>query len=208
MRYRLLLWDFDGTLVDTLADSVHTYNRLTQKYGFRIIEDIQAAQGLSTLAFLKEYGISLARFPAFRREYLASMRQNMESTRLFRGLAEVLHTTHRQGIRHGILSSNQKDNIVACLRANTVADLFEFTVSYVRILGKARAIRRVVAARVSAAGELLYIGDEARDIEATRQAGVDVAAVTWGFHSEQVLLAASPTYLIREPVELLDVVSG
>jgi phosphoglycolate phosphatase len=206
MRYRLLLWDFDGTLADTLADSVRTYNGLAGKYGFRLIEDVPAAQRLSTWAFVREYGVSLTRFPAFKREYLALLHQHMASTRLFPGLAEMLRSSHREGIRHGILSSNRKENILACLRANQVAELFEFTVSYVRLLGKARAIRRIAATRVQVAGELLCVGDECRDVEAARQAGVDVAAVTWGFHNEQVLIEGSPTYLIRQPSELLDLV--
>jgi phosphoglycolate phosphatase len=77
-------------------------------------------------------------------------------------------------------------------------------VGYTRLFGKARAIRRILKADAMKASELLYVGDETRDIEASRRAGVDVAAVTWGFHAEEVLSGYSPTYLIREAEEIVE----
>jgi phosphoglycolate phosphatase len=203
MRYQLLLWDFDGTLADTLDLSVCLYNRLAAKYGFRPIEDPQAVRSLTTLQFLKVHRISLSKLPVFRREFLALQQAQIETLRLFAGLPELLRAIGQKGVLLGVLSSNAEVNIRACLRANGVENLFRFIMSYPRILGKARAIRRVLQAHAIHPGTLLYIGDEARDIQAARKAGVDIAAVTWGFHSPEVLAGCSPTYQITDPEEIL-----
>ena len=203
MRYQLLLWDFDGTLADTLELSVHLYNELAAKYGFRPVEDPQAARSLTTLSFLRAHRIALAKLPALRREFLSLQKAQMEKVRLFNGLPDVLHTIGEKGIPLSVLSSNAEANIRICLRANEVEDLFRFIVSYPVILGKARGIRRVLRAQALDRAKVLYVGDEARDIEAAHKAGVDIAAVTWGFHRPEILAGCSPTYQITHPEELL-----
>jgi phosphoglycolate phosphatase len=203
MRYEMLLWDFDGTLADTLGMSVRLYNELAGRHGFRPIDDPQAVRRLSTLAFLRAHGISLARLPAFRREFLARQRAVIHAIRLFPDLPETLRAIHGRGVRLGVLSSNDRDNILACLDGSGVANLFDFVVGYVRLLGKARALRRVLKDRGLGAAELLYVGDEVRDVEAARRAGVDVAAVTWGYHERDVLAGVSPTHLVTRPGDIL-----
>ena len=51
---------------------------------------------------------------------------------------------------------------------------------------------------------MIYVGDEVRDIEAARKAGVAAAAVTWGFHAETLLTANHPDHLITEPRQLVE----
>ena len=51
------------------------------------------------------------------------------------------------------------------------------------------------------------VGDEVRDVEAAQKAGVDVAAVTWGFQSSEALADLAPTYLIHHPMDLLGLVA-
>ena len=50
--------------------------------------------------------------------------------------------------------------------------------------------------------EMIYIGDETRDIQAAKKAGIRSAAVTWGYNSRKALEAQSPDYLIHSPQEL------
>jgi phosphoglycolate phosphatase len=192
--------------VDTVRRTLHTFNKLAERYGFRPVENAVAARTLTTLDFLKEHKIPLSKLPAVIREFRLTQRGQMEAVRLFPGLLDTLQAIHQKGCHLGVLSSNAKENILACLRANRGADLFDFVVGYTRLFGKARAIRRILKTKVMKPDELLYVGDETRDIEAARTAGVDVAAVTWGFHAEEVLAGNSPTYLIREAAEIVALV--
>jgi phosphoglycolate phosphatase len=205
MRYQLLLWDFDGTLADTLASSLELYNELAVRHGFRTVTDPEAARGLGPLEFLRGHGIPLTKVPALVQEMRAAHRARMATTRLFPGLPPVLEALRRSGRRLGILSSNSRDNILACLRANRAEGLFDPVVGYSRLLGKARPIRRLLRAARLTVRDVLYVGDEVRDIEAARQAGVAVAAVTWGFNAKGLLARHEPDHLIEHPEELLRV---
>jgi phosphoglycolate phosphatase len=148
-------------------------------------------------------GVPLARLPFLVREILATQRGRMAGTRLFPGLAGVLQAVRQAGCRLGVLSSHAADNIQACLRGNGVEGLFDAVVGYRRLFGKARAIRRFVRDRGVARAEVLYVGDEVRDIEAARKAGVAVAAVTWGFNTKELLARHGPDYLVERPEHIL-----
>lgn len=201
MRYRLIVWDFDGTLADTLALSVETFNALASRHGFRPLDDLAAARGLNTRAFFRQYRIPLWKLPMLGAEYRVAVGGRMASVRLFAGLAELVRDLHSAGRRLGVLSSNAAENVRACLRANGVGDAFDFVVGYPRLFGKATAIRRLLRREGVGPREFLYVGDEVRDVEAARKAGVDVAAVAWGYHTAELLAGHAPTYLWASPDE-------
>jgi phosphoglycolate phosphatase len=203
MRYRLFLWDFDGTLADTLASSLHLYNDLAVRHGFHPVADPEGVRGLTPFEFLRRHDIPLAKVPVLIREMRAAHRGRMAGTRLFPGLRPVLEAIGGAGRRMGILSSNGRENILTCLRANQAEGMFDPVVGYSRLLGKARPIRRVLRAAGLAGRQVVYVGDEVRDIEAARQAGVAVAAVTWGFNARDLLARHAPDHLIDAPEQLL-----
>ena len=208
MRYDFVLWDFDGTLADTFAVMVGAYNALAHPRGFRPVDDPQAARRLAPLALLRGLGIPLSRLPAVVAEVLASVRREMPNIPLFPGVAGVLEALRRSGPRMAVLSSNSRENVLACLRANGAHDYFEDVVGYRRIFGKGRAIRRMMRARGVSGGKVVYVGDEVRDVAAARQAGVEIAAVTWGYNTREILAAQQPDYLADSPDELLTLLDG
>src|SRR5271167_3794975 len=136
MRYRMIVWDFDGTLANTMALALATYNDLAARHGFKQVDDPAAVRGMGTRAFLKQHGISLVRLPLLVKEYLAATRSRMDEVRLFDGLPEILARINASGCRQGVLSSNSAGNIRRCLRANGVEDVFDFVVGYPRLFGK------------------------------------------------------------------------
>ena len=75
-------------------------------------------------------------------------------------------------------------------------------------VGRFEALRRVLRTERLDRSAVLYVGDEVRDVEAARKAGVAVAAVTWGFHAEPILRASDPDHVVTEPRQLLELLSG
>ena len=207
MRYRLIVWDFDGTLADTMALALTTYNALAARHGFRPLDDPAAVRGMGTRLFLKQHGISLFRLPFLLKEYLTATRSHMEKIRLSDGLSDLLRTLQVRGYRQGVLSSNSSENVRTCLRVNGVEDVFDFVVGYSRLFGKGRAIRKLLKTERLEPAKFLYVGDETRDVEGARQAGVDMAAVSWGFHTLEQLSQESPTYLWSSPSDVLTALS-
>jgi phosphoglycolate phosphatase len=205
MRYDLIVWDFDGTLADSFDLAVSVYNDLALRHGLRPIESPASLRGMTTRAFLRQHNIPLLHLPRLLKEHQAAARDRMGSVRLFDGVPDLLSRLREGGSRLGILSSNAAENIRACLAANGVEGLFEFVVGYPRLFGKGVVIRRLLRRERLAPARLLYVGDEVRDVRAARRAGVDSAAVSWGFQDRDLLASLSPTYLWSEPGEALAV---
>src|SRR5437016_3804357 len=90
MRPRLIVWDFDGTLADSLPTAVGIFNRLAVEMGHKPIEDVAAARSMTTRQFLKQHGISLWRLPRLVRKYHAAASEEADRVRLAAGLADVL----------------------------------------------------------------------------------------------------------------------
>src|SRR5262245_1501707 len=199
MPFKLIVWDFDGTIVDSLAASVGIFNRLASELGHRPVEDLTAARALTTRQFLRHHGVSLWRLPRLVRRFKAAAAEEADKLRLFPGLPAAFAELHAGGTRLGILSSNNEETIRRCLRASAVEEFFAFVVGYPKLFGKGKALKRIVRADRPQKSDVLYIGDEVRDVEAARKAGVASAAVTWGYHAEPLLRANRPDHVVCEP---------
>jgi phosphoglycolate phosphatase len=202
MPYQLLVWDFDGTLADTMALAVETYNTLAAKHGYLPIGAISSEREMGALTFLRTHGIPLLRVPWLVKEYLSATSSRMQDVRLFDGLPDLLRRLKERGYRMGVLSSNSAENIQSCLRGNDALGIFEFVVGYPRLFGKAVAINRLIKKERIDRRCVLYIGDEVRDMEAARKAGVDCAAVGWGFNSRDVLAEHAPRFFWSSPADV------
>ena len=201
---QIVLWDFDGTLADTLSNSVSIYNDLATHHGFRTISDPSALRDLKTSEIMQVLGIPVWKLPGFARRFMARQKSVMQNVQLFPGIEHVLRTLRNSGVALGIVSSNSDESIRLCLRANNVEHYFDMIVGYARLLGKHLALRKMMSQRSVHPRQILYIGDEVRDIEAATSESVEVAAVTWGWHSSSLLSRQRPTYLINEPSEILE----
>jgi phosphoglycolate phosphatase len=208
MAYRLAVFDFDGTLADSIAHAVAIFQRLGPSLGLKPFDDVAAARAMPARQLMKKLGVSYFRLPRLMRAFQAAAAEGAENLQLQPGIIEMLTTLHERGIRLGILSSNREDNIRACLRTNGVEHFFEFIFGYPKLFGKARALRRILKAEKIPREEVIYIGDELRDLEAARKAKIDCAAVSWGWHVPEMLEEAGPTAMIRTPADLLTLVPG
>jgi phosphoglycolate phosphatase len=142
------------------------------------------------------------------RRYRAEAAAEADRLKMVPGLAAALAGLHAAGVRLGVLSSNHEDNIRRCLRANAVEEFFSFVVGYPKLFGKGKALRRIVRAERVGRAEVLYVGDEVRDVEAARKAGVAAAAVTWGFHAEALLRGSRPDHVVGDPTAILELVAA
>jgi phosphoglycolate phosphatase len=206
MSYRMVLWDFDGTLADTWACGLDVYKAIASRHGFHQVADAEAARRMTTLQFLRHHGIPLLRLRRVIREWQIAMRGGMESVALFPGVVEALKALQERGCILGILSSNSCDNIRTCLRARGIEGLFEVIDAGRGLFGKARGIRRIVRRQGLSRGEVLYVGYETRDVEAAREADVDSAAVGWGLHPLEILARSAPTHLVERAEQILHLV--
>ena len=206
MNYRLVVFDFDGTLADSVMSAVQIFQEIGPGLGLKPMADLNAARYMPTRKVLKAVGATFWKMPKLIRAFQAKAAEHAPHLKLHPGVADALTALHATGTRLGILSSNQEANIRTCLAANGVEHLFGFVVGQPQLFGKARAIRKIRKREKVQRAEFVYVGDESRDLDAAKKAGVSVAAVSWGFHAPELLASMNPTYMLAHPGELLRLV--
>ena len=76
------------------------------------------------------------------------------------------------------------------------------------LFGKERVLRQIIRKNQLNPAQVIYVGDETRDVEAARKTAIRVIAVGWGFNTSQALARHQPDFLIQRPGELVEVVAG
>jgi len=82
-------------------------------------------------------------------------------------------------------------------------DYFDFIYSDGSLFGKGKILKRVLKKYEFFKRNVVYVGDEVRDIDAAREAGIKIVSVSWGFNSKEVLGSNKPNYIVDTPAELL-----
>lgn len=208
MPYRTIIFDFDGTLADTLEESRRIYNLLAADYGLREVtaEELPGLRHFSLLELLDHLGIPKRRVPALLSRGTSMMRGNITRLPLIPGIGEILPTMRARAKSFGVLTSNAEANVDLFLKAHGLREHFDFISSTSKLTGKSTHLRAIRKTFSLDAGEMLYVGDEIRDIKAAKKAGIAMAAVTWGFNSAESLHAESPEHLVSNPEDLLQLV--
>ena len=210
MIYRTLVFDFDGTIADTLGETRRIFNQLAPEYGIRQVEEheLDHLRHLSLKQLLTHLDIPKRRVPALISRGTGLMRGNITRLRMIEGMSEVLVELRRHVDSFGILTSNATANVDLFLQTHGLREQFDFISSTSKLTGKAKhlkAIRKTFSLRPE---QMLYVGDELRDVKASQKAGIPIAAVTWGFNSRESLAAESPDYLFDHPAEFLRLLAG
>ena len=200
----LHLFDFDGTLADTRSIAHQILNEMSREFGFRELplDQLEEARRMNTREFINHLGISKWRVPSVARRGLQLLHERIHLVEPVKGIPEVLTTLHNRGERLAILTSNNQKNVEAFLGRHGL-HYFEFVSCSSKLFGKGREIRRILRREKLAPSEVLYIGDETRDIEAAKETGLCMTAVTWGYNSPEALALLEPAYMISSPSELL-----
>ncbi len=205
---RMVIFDFDGTIADSFSIGLRIGNQLAHEFGFKPItlETIDRWQHLSSKEILREIGVPFYRLPKIIRRFKADMNREIPALKPFDGIETTLRTLRSQGCRLGILSSNSEENVRSFLANQGMAHLFEFIISCPRLMGKDKALKRILRKQNIHPETVLYVGDETRDIDAARRSHVRSAAVSWGFNSLQALAQHHPDFILTEPADLNKIV--
>lgn len=202
---KLIVFDFDGTIADTLGTLLRISNRLAPEFGYSQIDDEQLAnlKYLSSWEIIKLSKVALWKLPFLFRRVKAEFPREVANVQLFPGVKELLTTLKLKGYRLGIVSSNAEANIRSLLRQNQIEQLFEFVTS-ASTFGKGRAIERMMRQCHCLRADTIYIGDEIRDIQAARSISIRIVAVGWGFNAPTALMDRQPDLFITKPQALVN----
>ncbi len=207
MQFKLLLFDFDGTIADTLHHAHAILNVLAEEYGFNSLpkSELERAKGMSAGQLIRFLRIPKRKIPILLGKGKKMLRANLNEIPVCNGMDAMLKQLHEEGWRMGILTSNSVENVEAFLKDKDL-DYFEFVSSVGGISGKHKYMRAILRTFSLRPESMLYVGDETRDVKASKKVRVPVAACCWGFNNEVALSAFKPEFLVKDPVELIDVV--
>ena len=152
--------------------------------------------------FFKSLKISNLKLFYFLFKYQRKLVKEISNTKTFDGLPEVLDELKRSGLKMGVCTSNSKKNVKLFLE-NCNLDVFDFVYSSLDYFRKDRILKKAIKKFKLEKSKVIYVGDEVRDITASRKAGIRVASVTWGYNLESVLSQNNPDYIINQPKDLL-----
>lgn len=207
MTKKVIIFDFDGTLADTLDALVSITNHLALEFGYRSTtpEEIPKLRNLSSREIVRLSGVSIFKLPFLLRRIRDNLHGKIQGLNLIPGIKEALIQLKKEGNCLGILTSNSEENVRVFLEKHGIQDLFSFVYSENSLFSKDRSIRKLMKKNHLRPEEIIYVGDETRDIDAAKKIHVKVIAVTWGFNSRQVLAQYKPDFLIHQPSELIEV---
>lgn len=201
--FKLIIFDFDGTLADTFPSFVRVFDRAADRYGFKRLDRERQGdlRGLDARQIMAHHDIPLWKVPAIARFMRLSMGDDIANIKLFAGIGQALRDLHAQGVVLTVVTSNSPGNVRAVLGPELLA-LFTHVECGASLFGKAAKVRKVLAATGVARQHAMLIGDEIRDAKAAADAGVEFGAVAWGFNHVDALIARHPRHVFRQVAEL------
>lgn len=192
MPYSLVIFDLDGTLVDSFPWFLRTINDVADRFGFRRVRDdeVEALRHAGTREILARLEVPLWKLPMIARHMRRLKSEQASGIALFDGVDTMLRELAGAGLRLALVSSDSEAN--ARVKLGAAAALFAHVDCSAPIFGKPAKFRRILKRAGVAPTQAIAIGDETRDIEAARAAGIACGAVTWGYAAPGALRALRP----------------
>lgn len=205
---RTIIFDFDGTIADTLDAVVKIVNKHSEHFGYKKVtkQDIPYLQGKKPKEILSYLGISIFKLPIWIKKIHSEINKeitNMVPTVNISPLLSELYNDERFHL--GILTSNTQENVEQFLYKNDL-DFFDFIRTGKSVFGKSHLINKIIKQRKVNKSEIFYVCDEVRDIEAARKSGIKSVAVIWGYNTKDALQKEDPDFLVNSPDELRDII--
>lgn len=216
MRYRLCIFDLDGTLADTVASIAYSANLTLEKLGYpkQPVDKFRyfAGDGVEELTrrCLAEAGdVQGEHYEEFLEIYRKQLSDHcMHQVKPFEGICGLLEALGQKGVMRAVLSNKPHRQAVEVIKSLFGDKTFEF------VLGQQEGIPRKPnpTGALQLAGmaevspeECLYIGDTNTDMQTGSSAGMHTVGVLWGFRTREELEENGAGHIVERPEEILDI---
>lgn len=217
MNIRAVIWDLDGTLLNTLDDLAASTNAALMQNGLpaRTTDEVRrfVGNGVHRLIELAvpEMGAAHPKFQQVLDAFVAHYgAHSKDRTRPYDGVIQTLDALAAQGVMLAIVS-NKIDFAVKQLSRDYFGDRMHSAVGDDPSRRKKPAPDSVLEAMRQmgvTAQECVYVGDSDVDVITARHAGIPCIGVTWGFRSEECLRSAGAELIAHEAKDILDIVNA
>jgi len=204
-----LLFDFDGTIADSMHLGQKIANNIAPEFGHESFsaEDFQRYRSMPMHKVIRELHIPFYKIPKVISRALIEYRHFLPELEPCEGIVEMLKALSDREIPMAMISSNTGENVQMFMSRHGILH-FKWVEGTSGILKKAHRIKQQLKKHGLNTKQVIYVGDETRDIEAAHKCGLRVIAVTWGFHTADLLCSHNPDYLVSKPEEIVRIVES
>lgn len=203
MPKKVLIFDFDGTIADSLQQVVRIFNALSSKYGYAPVleKDVESLRGNPARDIVAALGISRFKLPLILIEGKREFGRSVSDVKVFPEIKNILLRLSKD-YKLGIVTSNSKENVEDFLEKNNLK-IFDFVYSDKSLMGKSKVIDKLLKKYDFDPNSVIYIGDEVRDIIAAKKSNIKIISVSWGFNTKEVLLKNNPDAVVDNLEQLI-----
>jgi phosphoglycolate phosphatase len=214
MKYDTIIFDLDGTLLDTLDDLTDSINQMLEQKGYppRTRDEIREYIGNGAKKLVMRAlpeGISDDEAAECLKVYRGIYLENMfEKTQPYDGIEETLKKLKSMGIRVGVVS-NKPDEATSRMCLHYFGDMLDAVVGDSPERKKKPApdnLYEVIRRLGEDGAKILYVGDSDVDMETARNAGLDSAGVAWGYCPKELLRQHGANYIVEAAEQLITLV--
>lgn len=198
----MVVFDFDGTIADSIFLGLDLINSYSEKFGYKKIE-YEIHKDLSALQLKKEARISFLKIPYLVCFFRNKILENSDKIHMLPEAKILLEKLKNAGVELGILTSSSSTSVSNLLKKANMESYFSYIKTEVPLFGKKKALRQ---AKRQLKSNFVYVGDEIRDVEACHKTGVPIVAVSWGFNSYEGLEKNNPGLVARNAEEAFELI--
>nr|WP_057765824.1 HAD-IA family hydrolase [Cytobacillus praedii] len=204
---KYVIFDFDGTIADSKIVFISAWNKIAEKYHFEKMKltELENIKKLTIKERCKMLNFPMYKLPIIIPQLYKLYRQSINDLELFDGIKDVLTELNKKGVNTAIISSNSEENIQLFLKRNNIESVKDIICSS-HIFGKDKLLSRFLKLKQLDADEVIYVGDEQRDIIACKKTGIKIIWVEWGYDSIEVVQAEEPDYKASSPAEIMQLI--
>ncbi len=202
-----VVFDFDGTIAETGVAIIDFYNKeIVPHFNSAPLtyDDLDALRELNIVEKMGFIKIPIMKLPSLIRRCRKQFRHSLGEIGIVDGLAEQFELIQQAGYRLAIISSNRKKNITGALERHNIS-VFEtiFCDKGRSLFVKHKTIKKFLKIKNIPTSQMVYIGDEGRDVTACKRVKVPVLGISWGWDSHNRLLnVADESEIVDTPAEL------
>ena len=202
-RYEMIVFDWDGTLMDSAALIAHAVQAAARDLGLTPPSDERARHiiGLGLQDALRHAvpELSAEHYPAMAARYRHHYLSGDEGLALFPGAAELVRQLHARGRTLAVATGKSREGLDRALESSGLGPFFHATrcASECHSKPHPQMLEELLEETGVAAGQALMIGDTTHDLQMAQNAGVDALAVAYGAHPEAELRAAGPLHCVH-----------
>jgi phosphoglycolate phosphatase len=207
VKYKLVIFDFDGTLADSFPWFISIANSVADAYNFKRIQahEIETLRGFGAREVIQHLGVPWWKIPFIGRHVHRLAAEQIDQIRLFEGVDQLLQQLAEAGITLALATSNAYENARRVLGPENSARISYYECG-TSIFGKRARFERILKRAGVHPHDALCIGDEIRDLEAAAGAGIPFGAVAWGFTHVEALQMLAPAEVFTHVTEIADAI--